>query len=354
MNAVRCAIYTRKSSEEGLEQGLNSLDAQREACAANILSQASEGWSAVPDIYDDGGLSGDTLERPALQRLLAEVDAGRIDKIAASKARGMWMGGNPPVGYAPDRRSLKIVDHEAEQVRDIFQRYLRLGNVRGVAEQLVHEGIATPARVNGKGRAYGGVAWSRGQIYKLLSNPIYIGMIEHKGERYQGLHLPIIDPDSWERVQATLAENLQGHRSGAYARDASLLAGKVEDGAGRLLVADHASRRGVRYRYYVGGRDTGPNLRIPARELEALVIARIDEALADPLALAVAASLPLAGLSLDRGGMRTRALARNRAFLDALIAKVRILPQTVEVLCHTAGIARLLGATAPEQVRHSR
>ncbi|MHA6724321.1 recombinase family protein, partial [Sphingomonas sp. RS2018] len=252
MKPVRCAIYTRKSSDEGLEQAFNSLDAQREACAAYILSQASEGWTALPEVYDDGGLSGGTLERPALQRLLAEVDAGRVDiivvykvdrltrslfdfaklverldagkvsfvsvtqsfntttsmgrltlnmllsfaqferevtaerirdKIAASKARGMWMGGIPPIGYAPDGRTLVIVEREAEQVRDIFARYLRLGTVRLVADELVRDRLTTPPRVNGKGGTYGGCAWSRGQIYKLLSNPVYIGMIEHKGTR---------------------------------------------------------------------------------------------------------------------------------------------------------------------------
>ena len=223
MKTVRCAIYTRKSSDEGLEQAFNSLDAQREACAAYVLSQASEGWNALREIYDDGGLSGGTLERPALQRLLAEVDAGGIDiivvykvdrltrslfdfaklverldthkvsfvsvtqsfntttsmgrltlnmllsfaqferevtaerirdKIAASKAKGMWMGGTPPVGYAPDGRTLRIVLHEAAQVRDVFQRYLRLGNVRQVADELIRDGVVTPPRVNGKGKAY--------------------------------------------------------------------------------------------------------------------------------------------------------------------------------------------------------
>ncbi len=212
---VRCAIYTRKSSDEGLEQSFNSLDAQREACAAYILSQASEGWTALPDVYDDGGLSGGTLERPALQRLLAEVASGHIDiivvykvdrltrslldfsklveafdragtsfvsitqsfntttsmgrltlnmllsfaqferevtaerirdKIAASKAKGMWMGGTPPLGYRPDGRTLTIYGAEADMVRDIYRRYLSIGNVRLVAEQLITEQIITPAR----------------------------------------------------------------------------------------------------------------------------------------------------------------------------------------------------------------
>ena len=231
---VRCAIYTRKSSEEGLEQAFNSLDAQREACAAYILSQASEGWSALPEIYDDGGLSGGTLDRPALQRLLREIAAGRVDtvvvykvdrltrslldfsklveafdtagtsfvsvtqsfntttsmgrltlnmllsfaqferevtaerirdKIAASKAKGMWMGGTPPIGYAPDGRSLAIVEQDAAMVRDVFARYLALGNVRRVAEALHAEGIGSPVRMMAKnGKTFGGLPLSRGQI----------------------------------------------------------------------------------------------------------------------------------------------------------------------------------------------
>ncbi|TPG08458.1 recombinase family protein, partial [Sphingomonas oligophenolica] len=238
---VRCAIYTRKSSEEGLEQAFNSLDAQREACAAYILSQASEGWSPLPDIYDDGGLSGGTLERPALQRLLAEVRAGHVDiivvykvdrltrslldfsklveafdaagtsfvsvtqsfntttsmgrltlnmllsfaqferevtaerirdKIAASKAKGMWMGGTPPLGYRPDGRSLAIVEDHAAVIRDIFARYLDLGNVRLLGQALARERIRVPLRtMTSSGRAFGGVAFTRGQLYAILKRP---------------------------------------------------------------------------------------------------------------------------------------------------------------------------------------
>jgi DNA invertase Pin-like site-specific DNA recombinase len=234
VKTVRCAIYTRKSSEEGLEQAFNSLDAQREACAAYVLSQASEGWSALPDVYDDGGLSGGSLERPALQRLLADVAAGRIDiivvykvdrltrslldfaklveafdkagtsfvsvtqsfntttsmgrltlnmllsfaqferevtaerirdKIAASKAKGMWMGGTPPLGYAKNERSLKIVEEEAAFVRHLFARYLELGTVRALAEELTGQGVTSPVRTYASGRSAGGGRMTRGQLY---------------------------------------------------------------------------------------------------------------------------------------------------------------------------------------------
>lgn len=298
MKKVRCAIYTRKSSEEGLEQDFNSLDAQREACAAYVLSQASEGWTLITDEYDDGGLSGGTLERPALQRLLEDIAAGKIDivvvykvdrltrslldfaklveafdkaetsfvsvtqsfntttsmgrltlnmllsfaqferevtaerirdKIAASKKRGMWMGGTPPLGYKPDGRSLTIVEDHAGIVRHIFARYLKLSNVRLVTAELVREGIMTPKRMATTGRVTGGRPFTRGQIYKLLSNPIYIGRIRHKQTSYKGLHQPIIDQGIWDAVQQMLASNRQGERSGSRARSPSLLAGRIID-----------------------------------------------------------------------------------------------------------------------------
>jgi len=286
MKKVRCAIYTRKSSEEGLEQDFNSLDAQREACAAYVMSQASEGWSLLPDIYDDGGLSGGTLERPALKRLVADIEAGRIDtvvvykvdrlsrslldfarlvetfdaagtsfvsvtqsfnttnsmgrltlnmllsfaqferevtaerirdKIAASKAKGMWMGGNTPLGYKPEGRTLVIVPDHADVVRNLFQRYLRIGNVRLLAAELIDEGIRVPIRSATTGRQMGGGFFSRGQIYKILSNPIYIGEIRHKDQTYNGQHDAIIQRDVWDQVQAKLADNTQGRQRGASA-----------------------------------------------------------------------------------------------------------------------------------------
>jgi DNA invertase Pin-like site-specific DNA recombinase len=284
MNKVRCAIYTRKSSEEGLEQDFNSLHAQREACAAYILSQASEGWSLLPDEYDDGGLSGGTLERPALQRLLADVEAGKIDivvvykvdrltrslldfsrlvetfdkagtsfvsvtqsfntttsmgrltlnmllsfaqferevtaerirdKIAASKAKGMWMGGNPPLGYRPNGRSLAIVEEHAQIIGDLFRRYREIGNVRLLKEQLDDEGVTSPERSTSTGRRIGGGPFSRGQIYRLLSNPIYIGEIHHKGNVFAGQHEAIIERQLWAEVQAQLADHRQGQQRAA-------------------------------------------------------------------------------------------------------------------------------------------
>src|SRR6266566_4759517 len=260
--AFRCAIYTRKSSEEGLEQEFNSLHAQREACEAYIQSQRHEGWTCLRETYDDGGLSGATIDRPALQQLLADIQAGRVDivvcykvdrltrsltdfakivevfdakgvsfvsvtqqfntttsmgrltlnvllsfaqferevtgerirdKIAASKQKGMWMGGLVPIGYDVIDRRLQVNQTEAETVREIFRRYLELGSVRLLMEDLNRRGIRSKVRVANNGKQSGGNPFFRGALYVLLSNPIYIGEIRHKGVRHPGLHEPIVD-----------------------------------------------------------------------------------------------------------------------------------------------------------------
>ena len=315
---VRCAIYTCKSSEEGLEQDFNSLHAQREACAAYVLSQASEGWTLLPQVYDDGGISGGTLERPALQRLLADVAAGTIDnivvykvdrltrslldfaklveafdkaevsfvsvtqsfntttsmgrltlnmllsfaqferevtaerirdKIAASKAKGMWMGGTPPLGYRPDGRSLSIVAEHAAIVREIYARYLGLGNVRRLADQLERDRIRSPRRQRLTGTEFGGAVFSRGQLYSILKNPIYVGRIAHKDRTFPGKHPPIIDQAQWDEVQVLLAQHVQGQRT-HRAETRSLLADKLVGPAGEPLIATHSTKGKVRYRYY--------------------------------------------------------------------------------------------------------
>lgn len=421
MKAVRCAIYTRKSSEDGLEQSFNSLDAQREACAAYILSQASGGWIAVAERYDDGGLSGGSLDRPALRRLLADVAAGAIDiivvykvdrltrslldfaklveefdkagtsfvsvtqsfntttsmgrltlnmllsfaqferevtaerirdKIAASKARGMWMGGTPPIGYRPKGRSLEIVEEEASLIRDLYDRYLRLGNVRLLQQELARHGIRSPARESGKGRSFGGRLFGRGQLYSILKNPLYVGRIEHKGSTHSALHAPIVSTEIWERVQAKLAENRQGHRSRSGACSRSLLAGRVVDEEGQPLVATHATRGNVRYRYYVSAalqRADGAGLRIPARELEGLVIERLVRAFEDPIALAASASLGLEPVHLLQIKERTGACPANgQELATAVVDQVRIGSDTIEIRCPVSAVARELGIRGSE------
>jgi len=427
---VRCAIYTRKSSEEGLEQGFNSLDAQREACAAYILSQASEGWQEVTPRYDDGGLSGGTLERPALQRLLADVAAGQIDiivvykvdrltrslldfaklverfdhaavsfvsvtqsfntttsmgrltlnmllsfaqferevtaerirdKIAASKAKGMWMGGTPPLGYHPDGRSLAIEPHEAELVCSIFARYLALGSVRLLADELVAAGTRVPVRRRSRsGMTYGGGWFSRGQLYAILRNPIYIGRIPHRGTTFSGQHPALINEPTWTAVQAQLAANQNGQRLARVSR-ARLLQGLVTDETGEVLVVSHATKGKVRYHYYGRRpREAGPTteppspaLRLPARELEQAVCEAMASLLADTLDLAARAGLILSGNTLSQLEHRCAAISaqlrdRDGATIRGLLTAVRVLPDRFELALSRDALADALRLHAPD------
>ena len=427
MKTVRCAIYTRKSSDEGLEQSFNSLDAQREACAAYILSQASEGWTALPDIYDDGGLSGGTLERPALKRLLSEVAAGRVDiivvykvdrltrslfdfaklvetfdaagtsfvsvtqsfntttsmgrltlnmllsfaqferevtaerirdKIAASKARGMWMGGNPPLGYAPRDRSLTIIPEEAALIRDIFARYLRLGSVPALEAEVRAERIMLPKRMTLGGKPVGGCAFSRGHLYGILKNVIYTGRIPHKGTIYPGQHDAIIDIATFEAVQELLAGNVQGHRTRVRAASPSLLAGKIVDAAGEPLIATHANKGKVRHRYYVshalhrGHSDTG--LRLPAREIETLVVEQVAAMFSDPLVLAASAELEFGAGDIAPLHRRCEAVAgslseRRSPALRQLVRQVKVSTSDVTIVIDGTALATALEVTRRAQ-----
>src|ERR1700737_3752448 len=290
----RCAIYTRKSSEDGLEQDFNSLHAQRESCDAYIKSQRHEGWTPLPSLYDDGGYSGGSTERPALKRLLADIQShlvdtvvvykidrltrsladfakiveildargasfvsvtqqfntttsmGRLtlnvllsfaqferevigerirDKIAASKQKGMWMGGVPPLGYQAPGRKLVIVESEAEIVRFIFRRYAGCGAVRLLKEELDARSINSRSWTSASGPLCGGKPFSRGALYLMLRNRIYHGEIVHKARSHPGEHTPIIDQPLWDAVQAELASNAAQRNAGARTRQPSLLAG---------------------------------------------------------------------------------------------------------------------------------
>src|ERR1700755_1296866 len=294
----RCAIYTRKSSEEGLGQEFNSLAAQREACEAYIRSQQHEGWASARTRYADGGFSGGNMERPAVQRLLADIWAGRIDivvvykvdrltrsladfarlvglfdgqgvwvvsvtqqytttssmgrltlnvllsfaqferevtgerirdKIAASKKKGMWMGGNVPLGYDASERTLVINPAEAETVRRIFALYRELGGVRRVKDETDRLALTTKCTTTANGTERGGKPFSRGHLYTLLSNPIYTGRIAHKGELHPGQQPALIDDASWCIVRDQLAANTRDHRHKAKAAEPSLLAGLLVD-----------------------------------------------------------------------------------------------------------------------------
>lgn len=427
MKKVRCAIYTRKSSEEGLEQDFNSLHAQREACAAYILSQASEGWSLLDEEYDDGGLSGGTLKRPALQRLLGDIEVGKIDivvvykvdrltrslidfaklvetmdrtevsfvsvtqsfnttnsmgrltlnmllsfaqferevtaerirdKIAASKAKGMWMGGIVPLGYKANGRTLAIVDEHAVVIRDLFRRYCEIGNVRLLKEQLDDEGVMVPERFTTTGRKMGGVPFTRGQIYKVLSNPIYIGEIHHKGQAYEGQHEAIIEPDLWAMAQERLAGNRQGEQQAPTIKAQSLLAGKVFDEDGEPLLASHACKGKIRYRYYVSkpqqhdGASSITSMRIPALELEKTVCHGIAQEIAQPLGLIDSAGLQptperVARVSRKAPKLAERLEARERQLVRRLVERVTIEPGTITILLRVEAIAVMFDLPPP-------
>ena len=427
MTRLRCAIYTRKSSEEGLAQDFNSLDAQHEACAAYIKSQASEGWTLIRDRYDDGGISGGTLQRPALQRLLADIAAGHIDivvvykvdrltrslldfaklveafdkagtsfvsitqsfntttsmgrltlnmllsfaqferevtaerirdKIAQSKARGMWMGGTPPVGYRPDGRSLAIVDEDAAIVRQIFSRYAELGNVRLLAQELAENGVRSPSRNAATGRAFGGQSFSRGHLYRILSNTTYIARIDHGGRSHAANHPPIIGKELWDQVQAILADNKNGVR-GTAPTESSLLAGKLVDDRGVPMIATHACKGKVRYRYYVsrdlhhsGDARSADGWRVPAREIEPLVRVKIVALLNDPIDLLARATTEMPppdelNTIVKRSKDAASTLAGPRAQaakrLRNLIAEIRLGADQVSILLDPTAVGSLIG-----------
>jgi site-specific DNA recombinase len=399
----RCAIYTRKSSEEGLEQDFNSLHAQREACEAFIKSQAGEGWRLVKTAYDDGGLSGGTMERPALQRLLADVNQGVIDvvvvykvdrltrsltdfakivevfdahavsfvavtqhfntttsmgrltlnvllsfaqferevtgerirdKIAASKQKGIWMGGLVPLGYEAHERRLSVNQSEAETVREIFRRYLELGSVRQLMEDLNRRGIRSKVRVARNGKTSGGNSFFRGALYVLLSNPIYIGEIRHKDVRLPGLHEPIVERELWEKTQLLL--HSQALRGGSRTKAvASPLMGRLFDESGQSLTPSHAVKGERRYRYYVsrslikGTADSaGRGWRLPAPEIERTVAASAREILSDRIGIAAAAlglaenRLPAIFSGAEGWRARLQSEVEAGAALSALVDRV--------------------------------
>jgi site-specific DNA recombinase len=356
--ALRCAIYTRVSTDQGLEQDFNSLDAQREASEAYIKSQAHEGWRLIRDQYNDGGYSGGSMDRPALQKLLADVEARRVDvivvykvdrltrsladfaklvelfdkhevsfvsvtqsfntttsmgrltlnvlssfaqferevtgerirdKIAASKKKGMWMGGVVPLGYRVEGRALHIVEDHAEIVRSLFRRYLKAGSVVRLKQQLDAEGFRLPVRIDGAGRSTGGGPISRGHIYKILSNPIYVGRIAHKGHVHEGQHKPIVPQDLWDEVQRCLSDR-RGALMTNRTRQASeaLLAGKLFDDRGNRMSPSWAKKGSKRWSYYVSQAalqgdkgKTGSIIRVPAVAVEALVAGAICKLFSD-------------------------------------------------------------------------
>ncbi len=428
MRKIRCAIYTRKSSEEGLEQDFNSLHAQREACAAYVASQKAEGWVLLPDAYDDGGLSGGTLERPALHRLLEAIDQGLIDqivvykidrltrsladfakivdrldgagasfvsvtqsfntatsmgrltlnmllsfaqferevtaerirdKISASKRRGLWMGGNVPIGYEADGRSLRIDPTEAETVRSLFRLYQKHGSVRAVKREADRLELRSKSRLAASGEPRGGGPFDRGHIYYILTNPVYAGRIRHRKTVYPGQHPPIVDPDLWDSVQMQLQAEAAKPRTAEPTSDKqksfSPLIGKLFDETGDRLTPSHTkTKAGKRLRYYVShrlirrsGESQVTGWRLPAPGLEngiAHLLQRhvqMSSFLSRVLPDADADDLHrLSGRMDDLPG---QAKGNNAALLFQLVEHIHIAPGDIRITLDAAVLAQHLG-----------
>jgi site-specific DNA recombinase len=425
---LRCAVYTRKSTEEGLEQEFNSLDAQREACDAYIASQKAEGWVLVPDRYDDGGFSGGTLERPALQRLIADIEARRIDvivvykidrlsrslmdfaklvevfdrnsvtfvsvtqsfntttsmgrltlnillsfaqferevigerirdKFAASRKKGMWMGGFVPLGYEVKNRKLVVNPAEAATVQMIFERFVKTGSATELVRAL---------RVEDVRRKQGGPI-DKGYVYRLLNNRVYIGDAVHKGSAYPGEHRAIIDRELWDRVHAILRESPRKRAARTRAQTPALLKGLIFGPNGRAMTPTHTRKRCKLYRYYVladvlkGDAEVCPVRRIPAAEIESAVVDQLRNLLRAPEIIVGtwrAARHAVGGI--EEGEVR-KALqqldplwdelfpAEQARIVQLLVERVDIGPDCADIRLRTEGLTALvadLSAIGPE------
>jgi site-specific DNA recombinase len=348
---ARCAIYTRKSTEEGLDQEFNSLDAQRESAEAYIRSQKHQGWILHPERYDDGGFSGGTLDRPALQRLLADIDAGRVncvvvykvdrlsrslldfarlmerfdrhvvsfvavtqqlntttslgrltlnillsfaqfereiigertrDKMRAARRKGKWIGGMPVLGYdvAPGGGRLVVNEREAKQVREIFGLYERYRSLGAVVEELGRRGWTTKAYSSKRGKPHGGLRFQLNTLLRLLTNALYVGKVEHRGEFYEGEHEAIVEPSLWEPIQNQLRAKRLGGRGKSRERQNALLNGLLYCHlCDRPMTHTYGAARGRRYRYYrclrqPDGRQC-PGRAVPAPVIEESVLTQL-------------------------------------------------------------------------------
>jgi len=422
---LRAAVYTRKSSDEGLEQSFNSLDAQREACAAYILSQTHEGWEAVAERYDDGGWSGGNMERPALRQLLDDVKAGKIDiivvykvdrltrsladfakiveildahgasfvsvtqafrtdnsmgrltlnvllsfaqferevtaerirdKVAASKAKGMWMGGPIPIGYALEDRKLVPAAQEAATVRLIFARYVALRSMAALVEELQERGIRTKQRIYRDGRTVGGISFTKGPLAQLLQNPIYIGKVRHHDQLHEGQHDAIIDTELFEQVQAIIEANRRAHRAGARATSPSLLASMLYDPDGRLMSPTHTRKGSRRYHYYQSRLPPGESKeaawRLPAGEIDRLVLAAIADHLRSGTQHAAHCARELKVQLADNIDLADRLsglpVAEQRRELIAL--KLRVELRKTEVTISIGGKGQRTNVTVPAKL----
>jgi len=427
---MRCAVYTRKSTDEGLDQEYNSIDAQRDAGHAYIASQRAEGWIPVGDDYDDPAFSGGNMERPALRRLMADIEAGKIDvvviykidrltrsladfskmvevferhgvsfvsvtqqfntttsmgrlmlnillsfaqferevtgerirdKIAASKRKGMWMGGIPPIGYDVENRRLVPNEREAKIVRHIFQRFVEIGSSTKLVKELKLDGVTSKAWTTQDGKVREGRPIDKSLIYKVLGNRTYLGELRHKEKWYQAEHPAIVDGELWGHVQAILSTNGRVRGAATRAQVPFLLKGIVFGSDGRAMSPWHTSKKnGRRYRYYVPQRDAKEHAgasglsRLPAAELESAVLDQLRAILRSPRLLGEV--LPLAiklDPTLDEAKV-TVAMTRFDAIWDQLfpaeqarivrlvVEKVIVSPSNLEVRLRANGIERLV------------
>jgi site-specific DNA recombinase len=417
---LRCAVYTRKSSEEGLEMEFNSLDAQREACEAYVASQRAEGWILVPDRYDDGGFSGGTLERPALKRLRSDIEAGKVDvvvvykidrlsrslmdfsrlvevfdqhkvtfvsvtqsfntttsmgrltlnvllsfaqferevigerirdKFTASRKRGMWMGGWAPLGYEVRDRKLVVNEVDARLVRSIFQRFVKTGSVTTLARELIKENVRNK---------YDKLI-DKGILYKMLNNPVYIGAAVHKGVSYPGEHVGIIDRKVWDKVQARFQETPRRRAAATRAQTPSLLKGIIFGPTGVAMSPTHTRKNGRLYRYYLSqtvlkqGADDCPVARVPAAEIEKIVIDQVRTLLLAPEIIVQtwrSARKAIKGLTESEVRTALRAFdplwnelfpAEQSRIVQLLVERVDVRADRVDIKLRIAGVSSLIG-----------
>lgn len=437
---IRCAIYTRKSTEEGLDMEFNSLDAQREACEAYITSQRHEGWSAIDGSYDDGGFSGGTMERPALSRLINDIKRGLVDtvvvykvdrlsrsltdfaklvdlfdqhkvtfvsitqqfntttsmgrltlnillsfaqferevigerirdKFAASKRKGMWMGGVTPLGYEVRDRNLHIHEEDARSVRIIFESFLSLKSVAQVTTEIRRLGIVSRRRFTRTGRAYGGTPLDRGSIYKILNNPIYLGKIRHQGQLYDGRHPAIISQEVWDRAHDLLEDSPRLRAPNEKRKSPAVLAGVLKCGGCMSSMTPVHTKKpdGKLYRYYSclrhmkGGCDQCEIKRVSAREIEALVLSELQTIFTAPeMILDVWRAAVRQDDSVTTSDVH-EALAEivpvwNELFpkeqerlIRLMLDSVVVYPDAVDVRVRAAGLSGLVRALKQHQLR---
>ncbi|MEM1050939.1 MAG: recombinase family protein [Pseudomonadota bacterium] len=409
MAQIRCAIYTRKSSEEGLDQDFNSLDAQHEACEAYIKSQEHEGWRLDATRYDDGGYSGGNMERPALQKLMEmirtrqvdrivvykidrltrsladfaklveeldeaqasfvsvtqsfntatsmgrltlnmllsfaqferEVTAERIrDKIAASKAKGLWMGGRIPTGYDADGRTLKVNEAEASTIRWVFDLYLELGDVPKVVDHAGREGLITKRYQAKTGKMLGGRPFTRGLIYSVLNNVIYIGRIPHRDTSYPGQHKAIIDQAVWDRVQAKLkaANRTKGGRNVI-----GVLSGRLFDEDGITMTRHTTNPRGKVYTYYLSGTASRHDWRIKASDLESCTVWAARQ-IVTGIKLSDVDGLTSSSQIKSFEAVRTKLLERSHATTLALVDAITLGAAAISIQLSRTHLEEVLGS----------